>query len=331
MKLFLGIDIGGTKIASVLSDGAGRILFEDEFLIHETSKPAATIRELISRLKSKLGKKKVSAIGVGMPGPVDPQSGKIPWSPNLPDWEGFPISAALGRAWGVPVFIENDANVAALAEKKFGAGRGKKDLIYITVSTGVGGGLIVNGKLYAGHSFSGGEVGHTTVVPNGNLCHCGKRGCIEAHASGTAIAQAAEEAAQLYPRSLLGRRKAKNGTLKLTSRDVKEAALRGDRQAVAILEQAGKLLGITLGNLITLLNPEVIVLGGGVLKGKGSEFLWKAMTRSAEKESWPEPFRACKIVHTRFQDEVGALGAATLAMDITHPPCFASAPLSRGE
>ncbi len=312
MKLFLGIDIGGTKIACLAADEKGRVVKSDHFIIRHNQSPERNIQELIRRIRRLISKKKIEGIGIGTPGPVNPASGKIPWSPNLAGWEGIPISKIFKKAFHIPVFIENDANVAALCEMKFGSGRGKKDLIYITVSTGIGGGLILSGKLYSGHNFSGGELGHMTIIPDGNLCHCGKHGCIEAHASGTAIGDEAERVAGLYPGSLLGKIYEERG--KLTSREVKEAAVKKDERAMAILKKAGRLLGAVVGNLINLLNPQMIVLGGGVMKGKGMEFLWNAMIESAKKESWPKPFRGCRIVRTKFRDDVGALGAVALAI-----------------
>lgn len=311
MKLFVGVDIGGTKIAIVLVNERGRILKSDEFPVRDKS-PKYSIQELIRKTQKLIGTKKISGIGIGTPGPVNPNSGKIPWAPNLPKWKGIPICNIMKQKFRVPAFIENDANAAALCEYKFGWGRGKKDMIYVTVSTGVGGGLILDGKLYSGSSFNGGELGHITVVPNGNLCGCGKHGCLEAHASGTAIGSAAKHIARMKPHSVLASLKKKYG--KLNSKVVKEAALKNDREAKEILGKAGMFLGIAIGNLLNLLNPEIIVLGGGVMKGK-IDSLWKPMIETAKKESWSGPYKNCRIIKTKFQDHVGALGAASLAID----------------
>ena len=315
MKLVLGIDIGGTKIALVLTDTKGRVLRTDEFLIFHNKASRATIQELIKRILILTKGNKLIGIGVGTPGPVNPKSGKIPWSPNLPGWQGLPICRILHQKFHVPVFIENDANLAAVCEKRLGFGKGKKDLVYITVSTGIGGGLIFNGNLYSGHSYSGGEFGHMTVVPGGRRCHCGKHGCLEAYASGTAIAKEARTQIPSNPKSLLAKLKKENRII--TSKRVKEAAHRGDRLAIKILEEAGRYLGVGIGNLLNLLNPEVIILGGGVLKGsgKGIKIFWRSMIQSAKKESWREPFRNSSIVRTKFQDSVGALGAVSLVLE----------------
>ncbi|MBI4972006.1 MAG: ROK family protein [Candidatus Omnitrophica bacterium] len=296
MDFFLGIDIGGTKIAVVVADRHGHILKSVEFPVLHHRKPQVAIQELVRDIQVLIKTKKISAIGIGTPGPVNPESGKIPWSPNLPGWEGLAICRIMKQNFRVPVFIENDANAAALCEKHFGWGRGKKNLVYITISTGVGGGLILNGELYCGSGFNGGEIGHVTVVPNGNLCRCGKHGCLEAHSSGTAIAKAAKQT---------------------SAKLVKEAAARGDKLAVKVLTDAGRVLGIAVGNLLNLLNPELIVLGGGVMKGpeKGIGIFWRAMMQSAKKESWSGPFKKCRIIKTKFRDHVGALGAAALAME----------------
>lgn len=291
----VGIDIGGTKIAVVLADARGRILRSSDFLIRHDKKPAYSIQLLIQVIHELKKESPLAGIGVGSPGPVNPQSGKIPWSPNLAGWEGLPIGRILTREFRVPVFIENDANAAVVCEKQFGQGRGKNDLIYITVSTGIGGGLILSGQLYSGHNFCGGELGHMTIVPGGDLCKCGKRGCLEAYASGTAIAKMGH----------------------MSSKILKEKAEKGNRKAVHIFAEAGRYLGIGIGNLINLLNPEIIILGGGVMKGNGKAVrtLWKSMIQSAKKESWPLPFKGCKIVRSRIVNYVGALGAASLVLE----------------
>lgn len=300
-KYLIGIDIGGTKVAMVLTDERGRIIESRDFPTRYGRNSKLCVYEIIENIHSLKESRKLAAIGIGTPGPVDPRSGKIPWSPNLPGWEGIPVCRTLTQKFKAPVFIENDANAAALAEKNFGSGRNSSEIIYITISTGIGGGLILNGKLYSGHAFSAGELGHMTIVPDGNRCNCGKRGCLEAHASGTAIRRLAK---RLIKKSL-------------EAKQVKEAAERGDRFAKKILQEAGYYLGIGIGNLINLLNPQLIVLGGGVMKGNGraNKIHWKAMIESAKKESWPGPFKHCRIVRTRFLDHVGALGAASLALE----------------
>jgi len=323
-KYYCGVDIGGTKVAISLVTPTGKSLISVTIPIsskNSTKQSVAQIIEMIRQCMSslkiqKLGNKYgLMGVGVGTPGPVDSKSGKVPWSPNLPDWEGFNICSMIKRHLGVPVFITNDANAAALCEKHFGAGKKVKDLIYITASTGVGGGFILNGSVFSGHNFNAAEIGHMTIVPNGERCKCGNKGCLEAYASGTAIAREATKYARAHPKSVLARLGKQDG--KISGKTVKAAFIRGDKPAKKILENAGYYLGVGVGSLINILNPEVIVFGGGVFQTpvKAANCVWKSMVSSAKEHSWTLPYKGCKLVQTKFPYEVGSLGAAALAIE----------------
>jgi glucokinase len=309
----LGIDIGGTKISIVLGTEKGRVLARREILTKTGSKTPSCVKELTAHLRSLIirsgiSPKKFLGIGVGCPGAVDPQKGALPRSPNLPGWAGLPLKRILTKATGLPVYLGNDANVAALGEYLFGAGRKTKDLIYITVSTGVGGGIIINGRLYQGAGSVAGEIGHISIVPDGKKCACGKRGCLEAYASGTAIAKNVRE--QMTPKNtriwkFLGRDK------KVTARQVGMAAREGDKLSIESYRRAGYYLGIGVANLLNILNPDKIVIGGGVLKSAHKVF-WQGMIKSAKQHAWPEAFSTTRIVRSQLKDRVGDLGALAL-------------------
>ena len=309
----VGIDIGGTKISLVLGTEKGKILARREIVTGIRAKTGACVKELVSNLRalilhSCVSPKKILGVGVGCPGAVDSSKGTLPRSPNLPGWKGIPLRNILQKATGLPVFLANDANAAALGEQLLGAGKKTRDLVYITVSTGIGGGIVMNGELHEGAGCVAGEVGHMSVVPEGRRCGCGKRGCLEAYASGTAIA-----------RDVRARMTSKNtclwkfldGNKKVSAKQVGMAAREGDKLAIGSYRSAGYYLGIGVANLLNILNPEKVVIGGGVLKSAPKIF-WRTMMESAKRHAWPEAFRTVKIVRSQIKGHVGDLGALAL-------------------
>ena len=313
IKYAIGIDIGGTKISLVLGTEKGKILARREISTRTGTGTRGCVKELASNLQalvlhSCISPKKILGIGVGCPGAVDPSKGTLPRSPNLPGWAGLPLRRILRKAAGLPVHVANDANAAALGESLFGAGKKARDLIYITVSTGIGGGIIMNGRLYEGAGSVAGEIGHISIVPEGKKCACGKRGCLEVYASGTAIAKDVRD--RMTPRNtcvwkFLGRDK------KVSAKQVGMAAREGDKLAIESYQKAGYYLGIGISNLLNILNPEMIVIGGGVLKSAHKNF-WKSMIKSAQDHAWPEAYSTTRIVRSKLRDSVGALGALAL-------------------
>ena len=238
MKKIIGIDIGGTKISLIVATVEGKILAQSG-LPTRTGKTEVRlcVNEMLRKLremvvKARVGKRDLLGIGVCIPGPVNTQTGEVPWSPNLRGWEGMPLRQVLSRCFSVPVFMDNDANAAGFGEKIFGAGKNVRDFVYITVSTGIGGGLVLDGKIHRGASFCGGEIGHITVVPDGNLCKCGKRGCLEAYASGTAIGKIARmELAKRKKSRMLELSPSIN---RVTGETVTQAAFLGDKLSLEI-------------------------------------------------------------------------------------------------
>ncbi len=300
----LGIDIGGTKVSVTSGTSSGKILIRKKILTQTHSKSQACIREVIAAVEavlreSKLPKKQILGIGVGAPGAVNSLKGILPRSPNLPGWSGIPIRRILEKKFKLPVYLANDANAAALGESMFGAGKGLKNLIYVTVSTGVGGGLVMNGQLCEGAGFVAGEIGHISVVPEGQKCGCGNHGCLEAYASGTAMARFYNQTAK---KRVAG------------AKEVAIAARSGDRFAIKSFLNGAYYLGIGLANLMNIFNPEAIVIGGGVLKSAPS-FYWKAIIQSTKAHAWPEAFRTTSILKSPLLGHSGDFGALALVFN----------------
>jgi glucokinase len=258
-----GIDIGGTKIALAVADLEGRIIERTRFPARTSERgPHAIVEEALAGIERMLGKTgaRLAAVGIGCGGPLDRKRGLIISPPNLPGWDEFPVVRIVEGRLGVPALLDNDANAAALGEHRHGAGRGYRHLVYITQSTGIGGGVIVRGELVHGVHDGAGEVGHMTVLPDGPACGCGGRGCLEALCSGTAIARRARERLAAGEASSLS----SLSPGEVTGRAVAEAAREGDALASQVWDEMIHYLAVGVGNLFNILAPEAIVIGGGV-------------------------------------------------------------------
>lgn len=314
MKSAFGIDVGGTKISIILGKSNGQIIACRQFPTLKGRKARQSISEISDCIKTlqkekSISSRQIAGIGVGIPGPMDSKTGIVPKSPHMTGWTGIPLGAILRKSLGWPVYLTNDANAAALGEKIFGAGKKTNDFVYMTISTGIGGGIISNGELVQGVSCMAGEIGHMKIVANGRRCKCGHLGCLEAYASGTAIANAAASALKKGAKSKM--RKLLNGKHRLSARDVSAAANAGDRLALQVFEEAGNWLGVGISNILHLVNPGVIVLGGGVLLSAPPLF-WNAMMKTCRQNTWPPAMKAVQIVRSRIKGSVGDLGAMAL-------------------
>jgi glucokinase len=307
---FAGIDLGGTQLRVAIADDRGRI----RTVVRLPTEAARGKQHVINRMLAAVGQaleqngtraRQVRALGIGMPGPLDPAAGLVLQPANLPGFRNVPLNRIMTRATHIPTFIHHDAHLAALGEYRRGAARGAHDLIYVTVSTGIGAGILLKGELYSGAHGIAGEVGHIVVQKDGPPCTCGNHGCVEAISSGTGISRTAREAAPVTPGSAL------HGIENPTPEDVARAARAGDRLAISILENAGAYLGIALGTLINLFNPDMIVLGGPVLKS-GPPLLGP-MRRSMVASSWPSARRGLRIVRPMLGADVGLIGAIEFA------------------
>jgi glucokinase-like ROK family protein len=259
------IDMGATHVSIAVADFAARIHQESEFQSDIKDGPetclARTNDNLQKMLKSRgLSISDLSAIGMGVPGPVNTEGGTVVAPPIMPGWDGYPIRACLEKMWGHPVTLNNDAELGALGEWAYGAGRGERNIAYIKVGSGVGAGLILNQQIYGGTMGAAGEIGHLTIDENGPLCDCGSHGCLEAYAGGHAIARQGQLLAKSGKRTLLSNIPIN----KITAIEVAEAARRGDLRAQEILRRAGSYIGIAIAGLINLFNPSVVIIGGGV-------------------------------------------------------------------
>lgn len=259
------IDMGATHMSIALADFTARILKEVEFSIDIKDGPAICLaeanRNLFSLLHSQgLALSDLSSVGVGVPGPVITEAGMVVAPPIMPGWDRYPIRATLEKMWGCPVTLNNDAELGALGEWAYGAGRGEKNLAYIKVGSGIGAGLILNQQIYGGTTGAAGEIGHLTIDENGPLCNCGNHGCLEAFAGGHAIAQQGQMLAKSGKRTVL----AELPLDQITAHEVAEAARRGDLHAQEILRRAGTFIGIAIAGLINLFNPSIVIIGGGV-------------------------------------------------------------------
>jgi glucokinase len=268
--LLLGIDIGGTKVAlgiAGLPGSGGELLARSQHPAATHLGPSAMLERIVTEAKLLLANAggRATAIGISCGGPLDRERGVVLGPPNLPGWTSVPIVERLSAALGAPATLDNDANLAALGEQRFGAGRGYTDLLYLTISTGIGGGILQDGRLVHGLGGSAGELGHQTLDPQGPLCGCGNRGCLEALASGSAIAREAQTAASSRPQEATGLlARAGGDPRRLSAGIVAEAAGAGDALALELWNRAMGYLGIGIANAITILAPQAVILGGGM-------------------------------------------------------------------
>lgn len=312
--LILALDFGGTKhAAATVALGERQWLNQRRTLSPpnaDANTDLATMRSLIPDL---LQGEQPAAIGVSFGGPVDAITGTVRLSHHVRGWENILLRELLEAEFGVPVSVDNDANVAALGEHRFGAGQGYDSLLYITVSTGVGGGWILNGRPWRGAEGMAGEIGHMVVDPAGPLCLCGKRGCVERLASGPYIAQQARKWLHDKPdRGQVLRALVEDNLEAITAQLVSQAAAQGDELALEALEVAGWALGVGIGNVANLINPQRFVLGGGVTKA--GERFWEVVLSVARATALPEVH--FEIVPAALGDEAPLWGAVALAEDL---------------
>lgn len=304
-------DLGGTHLRVGTVDRNGKICCRQIQPTPQAEKPNEIVRALIDAVHECARKAEaqggvLSAVSVVVPGTVNVADGVVVKAPNVPCLDGFRLAAALESELEWPVILENDANAAAIGEMWRGAGQGYCTLICVTLGTGVGGGIILDGKLWRGADGSGGEIGHIGVDPFAGVpCTCGSRGCLEVYASATAIVRMTREARPRYPNSIL------HNTEDLTSAKIYQAGREGDELAIEVFRRMGVYLGIGLASLINVLNPEIVVIGGGL--SNGWELFEKHMHQQVIERAFPIPARRVKIVRAQCGDDAGLLGAARLA------------------
>jgi glucokinase len=301
----IAIDLGGTRsrVAAVAVDGT--VLIRREQPTEADAGPDVVIANLaraVIAMRVELSQPPVG-LGVAAPGPIEHRTGVILQAPNLGWKKPVAMVAALQDATGLATFLGNDANLAALGEARFGAGRGARNLIYLTISTGIGSGIITNGILLLGEHGAAGEAGHTTIYKDGRDCHCGNQGCLEAYASGTALVERATEAMAAGRASRLAEY---DGHFEAPQ--VADAAAAGDGLALELIDEAGAAMGIGIRNLLHLFDPELIVIGGGV-SNIGARF-WDPMMEVVQADCYAAYGRRAKIIPAALGDDQGLMGAA---------------------
>ena len=317
VRWFIGVDVGGTKVAAGLVNARGEMGQH----LRVPMNPRGTAEEGFAAVASVLDQllpgdresSKGIAVGVCAPGPLDPRTGVILNPPNVPCWRNFPLVAEIHRRYGLAAKLDNDANAAALAESLWGAGRGYANVFYACIGTGIGTGIVLGGKIFHGRTGSAAEGGHVSIDYRGPVCGCGKKGCIEALASGTAIARRAREAVNERPEQAAQLLSLANGNAaEIRSEMVGRAAGSGDPLACQMLAETVEYLAIWLGNIVDLLEPEVMILGGGV-----SEMLRPHFSQlQARLKCWCVNTRCDQIplVPARYGENSGIAGGAALCL-----------------
>jgi glucokinase len=317
--VLVGVDLGGTNVLAAVIKGSGRVLGESKAKVHAevgasglTEQIANTVMAALKR--AGLKRRDVLGVGIGVPGPIQAETGIVVRCPNLgPSWDNFPLRQALGELLRLPVIVDNDVNVGAVGEYTYGAGKGARDMLAIFVGTGIGGGLILNGRLHSGCRDSAGEVGHMVILAEGPLCGCGGRGHAEALASRTAMERDIRAALQAGQTSIIPRLMEAQGRTVMSASVIGDAFEAGDTVAVQAVERAQCYLGLLVSACVNLLDPETIVLGGGVLERLGDAYLEPVRCVAQEHYVNKSDMDRVRIVRAALGDYSGALGAAVLA------------------
>ncbi len=307
-QVVIGVDLGGTNMRTALLSSDGVILDRHKVATHAVAGWKEVVAQLVNNIvqhqKIAIGKGlTVVAAGIGAPGVIQMDRGIVVKSPNFPDWNNLPLKEELEKALHMAVFVENDANAAALGEQWLGAGRGINSMILLTLGTGVGGGIVLNNQIWQGADGMAGEIGHMTLIPDGRLCGCGNNGCLEMYASARGIVQS-------YRDEIKSAAIASSG--ELSSEQIYQAARDGETVACKVMKEMGRMLGIGIANLINIFNPQMIVLGGGVKDA------WKLFIDATQEEvmrrAFKIPAERTKIVPSLLGDDAGMVGAAAVAL-----------------
>lgn len=309
-KMVIGIDLGASHITTALTNLQGKIKGIQSKKFNASEDPEGAIEHIRQEAKTLLHQEsrepnRVLGIGIAAPAPLEGEKLDMLSPVILPQWEGIRLVEKIEAASGLPVYIDNDANAGAIAEKWWGSGRGVSNLVYIKLGTGVGAGLIINDKIFKGTGGTAGEIGHTTINIKGPMCRCGNRGCLESYVSNLAILAETKKRLEDYPASNLHQKD-------LTIERFVEAAQEGDEIAVDIIVSAGKNLGIAIANLLNLVNPELIILGGDIVEV--GELFVDAVRSTAFNRSISKAANEVTIKISEFKQDSIVVGAATLAI-----------------
>ena len=308
----IGVDVGGTNLRVSLAAESGELIdrrHRDTMPDHDAAEGIATLSEMIAELAeaNRLRLTDLGSCGVGVPGPTDPAKGILYDPPHLPGWHNVEVARLLEEATGIPTHLENDAQLAAYGEFHRGAGRGSRHVVFVTISTGIGGGIVIDGKLYSGAAGSAGEVGHVMVDPDGPMCSCGRRGHLEALASGTSMARIAAE------RIATGEASSLASLPRISAQDIGAAAGAGDALALSVLATSGRLLGLSFGGLLNILDPEVLILGGGVIQI--GALLLDPLHAAIKEQAFEANYSHARITTAGLGQDAGLIGAVEWAID----------------
>ncbi|MCD6232696.1 ROK family protein [Candidatus Aerophobetes bacterium] len=315
----MGIDLGGTNIVSLLINKKGEIITRDKRKALAEEGKEKTISQIVESAKAVIEKgrnkgisfQSILGIGIGSPGPLNTKEGIIYFAPNLPGWKNVPLKNILEKKLNIPVFLENDANAAALGEWWIGAGRDVNNLVLFTLGTGIGGGIIINGEVLHGFRDTAAEIGHMIIHEEGLLCNCGTKGCLEAYASATGVVRRTISALKKGAKSILTEM-VNNHLKEITCKMVYQAAKKGDKLCKWITEETGRYLGIGIANMVNILNPEMIILAGGMIEAK--DLLFNPVIKYAQKYALKASIEKVKIVPAHLGDNAGAIGAAATVL-----------------
>ncbi|MDH7601863.1 MAG: ROK family protein [Armatimonadota bacterium] len=312
----VGVDLGGTNVRAAVVDSSGKILGEARTDSKAMEGADVTLGQIIKAIRAAVADARVSegeiaACGMGIPGTVKNAEGLVLWSPNFKDWNGIQVRDPIAKAIGAPVSMGNDANVAALGEYAFGAGKGARCMIMLTLGTGIGSGLIIEGKSWNGVSEVAPEMGHHIILADGPRCSCGRYGCVESLCRRDAIVdRAARKAHQGRYTSLI--EKSGHDLRYVTPAMIAEAAREGDQVSIETLEETGYYLGIAVANIINIFNPDKVIIGGGI--AQAGDLLFDPIRRTVEVNALYEALQVCEILPAALGDDAGVLGAAALAL-----------------
>ncbi len=313
--VYIGIDLGGTTLKGALVSSAGEIIHEIRFGTEQRNSEQllAQIVEAVRTLsQNEKAAGRARAVGIGVPGLVNRKTNRIEVMPNLPELSKIDLKTELTRETSLPVILDNDANSAAYGELMVGAARDRQDVFFISMGTGIGAGLIINGQIYRGAAGFAGEFGHMTIDPEGIECACGNIGCLETIASGPNIVRRTRE--RLYrDRTSSLSRLAIPRDREFTAEDIAHAAREGDEMAQVMMERTGMFLGIAIAAVINLLNVEIVVMGGGVMEA--GDLILKPTVKETRRRAFPPSFGSCEIVIAELGPSAGMIGAALLARD----------------
>ena len=317
-RVVIGVDLGGTNLRTAILSPDGNILDRHKEATHAADGWENVVARLIENIKRHHKSAiqqgfDVVAVGVGAPGVIQADKGIVVKSPNFPDWNNLPLKDQLEKTLGIPVFLENDANAAALGEQWRGAGQGIRSMILLTLGTGVGGGIILDNKIWHGADGMAGEIGHMTLIPDGRPCTCGNIGCLEMYSSARGIVQSFREALGETTGGVPDQLR------QISSEQVYEAAGAGNEIALQVMKDMGRMLGIGIASLINIFNPERIVVGGGV---KDAWPLFIGATREEiMKRAFAVPAKRTEIVPSQLGDDAGMVGAAAVALELQKAVC----------